>query len=177
MVSLLRITDPHHHLLDKLFQLYEETFPVEERRDHASLKNLMSNQQMYFNAIFNENNLFGLIVYWHFDNLLFVEHFAIFPNFRDQGIGSKVITLLKEKQLTLVLEVEPPNTDLQKRRIGFYLQNGIYVLDVPYFQPSYVYGGVSVPMLLMCNDLLVSQRLGEEMIRKIYREVYQFTCL
>ena len=50
------------------------------------------------------------------------------PSYRNSGIGAQVLkTLHQESDLPIVGEAEPPVSEMQKRRIAFYLRNGFHV--------------------------------------------------
>lgn len=77
----------------------------------------------------------GLVTVWEFDGFSYVEHFAVQPGLRGAGVGSWVLSQLREP---VILEVEPAgSTPEAERRIRFYERNGFRVLDVPYVQPPY----------------------------------------
>jgi len=177
MINLLRIVNTNHPLLEELFELYEDAFPEDERRERSVLKSLIYNQSMSFNAILDESIVVGILVYWQFRDFLFVEHFALFSRFRGDGKGSEVLTLLNKQHATILLEVEHPLSDIQKRRQKFYIRNGFHIIDVHYFQPSYTPGGSTIPMTLMCNNRSVEKRDAELFIQKIHREVYHYAMV
>ncbi|MGM9865461.1 MAG: GNAT family N-acetyltransferase, partial [Muribaculaceae bacterium] len=77
----------------------------------------------------------GLVTVWEFDGFSYVEHFAVQPGLRGAGVGSWVLSQLREP---VILEVEPAgSTPEAERRIRFYERNGFRVLDVQYVQPPY----------------------------------------
>ena len=52
MMQLIRITDSDDAFLKRLISLYEESFPLEERRPVEQLKRLIkSADSMHFNAV------------------------------------------------------------------------------------------------------------------------------
>jgi len=177
MISLLRIVNTNHPLLEELFELYEDAFPEAERRERVALKSLIYNHSMSFNAILDESIVVGILVYWQFSDFLFVEHFALFSRFRGDGKGSEVLALLNQHHATILLEVEHPLSDIQKRRHQFYIRNGFHIIDVHYFQPPYISGGSTIPMTLMCNNRSVEKRDAELFIQKIHREVYHYAMV
>ena len=69
-----------------------------------------------------------------------------------------------------VLEVEPPGSDIQRRRIGLYERLGLRVAKRDYMQPSYRTGGQRVPLWIMCSAGYEPQ--VEAMVERIRAEVY-----
>ena len=52
MVNLTRITDWKCAEFEALWNLYEDSFPIEERRDEDQLKDMILNEKrMYFNKV------------------------------------------------------------------------------------------------------------------------------
>lgn len=118
--------------------LYEQSFPPEERRDWCALP--VDNPAFKLWAIVDDDIdeepvEVGLVTVWEFDGFSYVEHFAVQPGLRGAGVGSWVLSQLREP---VILEVEPAgSTPEAERRIRFYERNGFRVLDVPYVQPPY----------------------------------------
>ena len=78
MMQLIRITDSDDAFLKRLISLYEESFPLEERRPVEQLKRLIkSADSMHFNAVVLDGELCGLFVFWDFETFYYLEHFAI----------------------------------------------------------------------------------------------------
>jgi len=130
--------------------LYEGSFPLQERREWTSLLSLLNHSAMQLDLICEEDLPIGFIIWWKINDWLFIEHFAISPKIRGGGYGGSVMRhYLGMANGKMFLEVEPPFTIDAKRRIGFYEKLGLKLLDVNYQQPSYVEKGVNYPMLLM----------------------------
>ncbi|MET3113717.1 ribosomal protein S18 acetylase RimI-like enzyme [Pedobacter sp. CG_S7] len=145
-VNLKAIKPVHSFIKD----LYESTFPIQERREWTSLLSLLNHPAMQLDLICEEELPIGFIIWWKINDWLFIEHFAISPHIRGGGYGSTVMCYYMEKANgKIFLEVEPPFTIDAERRIAFYEKLGLSLLDVSYQQPSYVEKDVYYPMLLM----------------------------
>lgn len=145
----------------KLMELYESAFPAEERRPSDQMP--PDDPAFRFYAIADH----GLLTAWEFPGVTYVEHFAVYPETRGNGIGSSV---LAELQGAVILEVEPPEQSTEaRRRIAFYERNGFRLLDVDYMQPSYAPGLPSIPLRLM----LRGETDVDEAIRLIHSRVYR----
>lgn len=121
-----------------LYELYVSSFPEEERRSKKGLLKSMSHSAMVFNVIEVDGVAQGFSIYWKFDGFTYLEHFAVNPNMRGNGIGASVMKLLAEiLGPNRVLEVEPDVDELTHRRIGFYNRCGLNVICKDYIQPSY----------------------------------------
>lgn len=127
---------------------------------------------MYFLEIVEGEQLSGFVIFREFDQFSFIEHFAIFPEYRGRETGSQVLQQLKNTSLPLLLEVEPPADETSRRRIGFYQRNGFHVLDLPYFQPPYHPGHSPIPMLLMSNKPKWVKEKLKLTVHSIHQTVY-----
>ncbi len=168
MVQKLDITE-----FDKMFSIMEKSFPLDEYRPYDEQKDLFKNE--YYKVYVEKDDVIkGFIALWEFDEFFFVEHFAVDPDFRNAGIGAKIlkeIAALTDKPFCL--EVEPPNEEITKRRIGFYERNGFFLNEYPYIQPPISKGKHPIPLMIMSSE----KRLSEEEFLKIkttlYKEVYK----
>lgn len=159
----LRISKPS----EVLRELYELSFPPEERRDWFRLP--LDTPAFKLMAIVDEasGDEIGLITVWQFEGFSYVEHFAVNPNLRGAGLGSKV---LEQLQGPVILEVEPVgSTPEAERRIRFYERNGFRVLDVHYVQPPYSPGLPELELRLMLRGDIADI---DKAIKTIHKNVY-----
>ncbi len=108
--------------------LYEAAFPDDERADFKFLLNgRYPNYELF--AITKENVFLGFIFVTKFKNIAYVVYFAIKKEFRNCGYGSLALSLLKEKfkDCAIMLSIEKPASEIQKRRLRFYQKNNFVV--------------------------------------------------
>ena len=111
----------------KLLDLYETSFPASERRDRTKLTDMIgTNDFMRFCAIIdNHDQLAGLFIYWDFPQFVYGEHFAIFPEMRNHGVGRDLLGhLFAITDKPIYIEVEPAEDEMSVRRVEFYRRNG-----------------------------------------------------
>ena len=116
--------------------------------------------------------LLGLLTTWHFEEFIYIEHFAIDPNLRSRGYGAEALkTFIAQQQCPIVLEAEPPTDELSTRRIRFYERCGLTLYDFPYIQPAYT--PESNPVELRLMGTLNTDDTPLALVSKIlHREVY-----
>lgn len=156
-------------------QIYETSFPEDERRNFDLLKALDGKSDFDFFIITDKQaNAIGIISLWSFKEFIYIEHFAIQQNERGKGIGSSVLSSLANKySKPILLEVELPENDLAKRRIAFYQRHGFAVQPYDYTQPAYDKTKQSLPMIVMIKaDFEITKRFFDSSIATIYKEVY-----
>lgn len=174
MVILTRITEPDDAVFRELTVLYKEAFPAEERRDISQLEVMLKHEpSMFFNVVREEGKVVGLFVYWDFATFYYLEHLAIYAGMRNRKIGQQVLDWT-EKHLrgSRLLEVEPAETEIAIRRIGYYRRNGYRILDKTYRQPPYRTGGEEFPLWIMGNNETLPAGVLQERLDVIRERVY-----
>lgn len=140
----------------QLFDIMERSFPKEEHGTFA-----MQRAEMYkpdFRCMCYEPDGIpaGFMNYYTFagEDIVFLEHFAVAQELRGNGAGSRLMQYLKEitAPKMIVLEVEPPEGDIQRRRIAFYQRLGFYLNNGEYFQPAFYGNSSELPLKLMSTE-------------------------
>ena len=105
---------------DEVFRIMEASFPEDELRPREEQRALMDED--FYTILVDrseEGAIAGFLAVWRFEGLLYVDHFAVNPQLRGGGIGSKMIAALKEvSDDPICLEVELPETRDAQRRIA-----------------------------------------------------------
>ena len=100
----------------------------------------------------------GFLAVWEFESFIYIEHFAVDPALRNSGTGSAMLQeLVKQYQKPICLEVELPEDELTRRRIGFYERNGFVFNEYPYIQPPISKGKSPVPLRIMTYGSAITQ--------------------
>lgn len=178
---MIKLTDlaesDHPHFAQDLF---EDAFPEEERPPFSTLKR-RDNAKFHFFVASNgegeeQGEPIGILSYWTFEDFVYVEHFAIDEDLRDQGLGKVVfLNFLSQQTQQVVFEVELPHDEISEHRIEFYASMGLYQNAQAYEQPSYHADDTRIPMLIMSKYELDDDEF-EEIRRVIYKEVYGVNC-
>lgn len=159
-------------------QLYESSFPIEERRDTTHwLAYNESKPQFNILCIKNNSRFQGILSYWSFDTFCYIEHFAISSQQRGTGIGSAALKLFaaSHAQRPIILEVEPDTDNITHRRILFYKRHNFHVIALPYTQPPYHKGGKTFPLNIMCNDANFAKEHFNLIVKTIHQQVYNYS--
>lgn len=161
------------NLLHEIWNIYEYSFPENERRDLESHKQIMNNPLYHLVPLKNQDRIIGFIAYWDLDDFVFIEHLAIKRGLRGKGYGSKTINKMTSLFPKIILEVEEPETEEARKRIRFYQKHGFYLNSYPYLQPPYKPQDAPVPLLLMSfpskMDELEFCKAREIMYTKVYQ--------
>lgn len=174
-MTFFRITHPHPYL-PSILNWYETAFPADERRSADALLALLPEPDMHLCGLVAMEELVGFMLYWQWDDILFLEHFAIDPNRRGQQYGQAAMACLRElPHRYLVLEVERPADEISQRRIRFYERQCFVVNPFDYEQPPYRPGFASIPMRIMSAPALTEAEyvwLSQLIKARVYERFY-----
>jgi hypothetical protein len=199
-ISWKEISNDNLFYLDQVFELYDQSFPLEVREPH----NIFLQSLKYATKAYPNN--FRLLVglsgkalvsfatghYLADVNTGFVVYIATNPLFRTNGIGTK--TLLKIEEIlnkdavlagnsslrAMILETESPNwaetvIDREEclKRNGFFQKNGYkQYLEMEYVQPPLHNDDKSIPLNLFMK-VKEKDYLNKEEVRNIIHTIYQ----
>lgn len=155
--------------------LYINSFPESQRRPAEQI--FGAERPMNLCAIYTRSGaadvFAGIMTVWHFDDFVYIEHFAIEPALRGKGIGAEALKIIcSALSKPVVVEVERPDSadPMAAKRIDFYRRAGFHSLPFDYIQPPYAPGLPSVPLLLMVNGSEVPS--PDHIARRLYSDVY-----
>lgn len=169
-----RLSTKSHPYFETAWKLYEQSFPAEERRTYTKQINLLSCENYHFELIKLESSFIGFILWWKFDDLSFIEHFAIMPFQQGKGFGSAIIeSIILQSPNLLLLEVELPTDTARKRRIKFYETKGFKLNMQHYKQPPLQEGSQSVQLNLMSYPTKISDFTVREFVSKYHPIIYK----
>lgn len=161
---------------ESVYPILEEAFPVEELREKERQKALLDQPQYGLYGIKEGDGVIqGAIAMWDFEDFLYIEHFAMKPEFRDGGLGgNKLEEVKKWAEKPIVLEVEIPEDDLTKRRVGFYKKHGFFLNEYPYLQPPMRKGQDLLPLRFMTTPEKISQHTYIKYKSIIHKVAYNY---
>lgn len=161
---------------DSIFEIIENSFPPDEYRDYDEHKKLFDQGAFTVFVIDDEETkkVKAFITLWQFEKFAYIEHFAVSPDCRNQGLGAKLLNYVKSNLNCIAcLEVEPPQSDFAKRRIGFYERNGFYLNRYPYIQPAFSKDKNPVELMIMTTGGTVTEEMYEKIRDTLYKRVYK----
>lgn len=135
---------------EQLYQLFEESFPSDEYRPYETQRALLSHPQYQIYVYEKDHEVAAFFATWEGPHYIFLEHFAVKEKFRNGGLGSKLLQEFLTQQIKpIVIEIEPPEGEIEKRRASFYERNGFHLSQWGYIQPALANGQTPVPLVLM----------------------------
>lgn len=161
---------------EKIYPILEESFPVTELREKEEQKRLLldPSYRLYGVKAEGEDAYRAAIGAWDIGDFLFIEHLAVSSVHRSGGFGGKVLDQFIEwKAKPTVLEVEVPEDEMSKRRVGFYQRHQFVYNEFPYFQPPIRAGQDFLPLRIMSRPDTINQEAFERQKKLIYKIVYR----
>ncbi len=165
-----------HNDFDRMYSIMERSFPKDEFRDYESQKKVFCDplHTVYGWKSDMRSDLSGFITIWELNEYAFAEHFAVDRICRNLGTGTEILRQVKSLySKPICLEVEPPESDISRRRIEFYRRNGFYLNMYDYTQPSISEGRDPVDLLIMTTGSYITPeqfvKLRDEIMKKVYK--------
>lgn len=159
---------------EEVWNIMEKSFPIAERRNYQGQKRVLAEPAYHLYGCRKDGTVAAFFAVWEFDEFAFVEHFAVGERLRNGGIGAELLTQLKDLLNTnIILEVEPPAGEMERRRIGFYERNGFRLNEYAYVQPPLNRESRGIPLKIMSYPNLLSVQFFEWIREELYRRVYK----
>lgn len=159
---------------DRIYEILELSFPPDERRPYLEQAELFNDTRYSMLTATENGSIAAFMATWEFESFVFVEHFAAHPDFRNLGLGSRMLRELIEKtDKPICLEVEPPEGDITRRRIDFYKRNGFFLNSYSYMQPPISKGKNEIPLMIMTSGGQISETEFNTIKNTLYKEVYK----
>lgn len=121
----------------RLYRLYCEAFPSYERKPFSLIRSMQRKGKSDVWYFEKEGSFAGLVFTINSNNVILIDYLAIDANKRGEGIGSEIITLLRDyyPDKGIFVEIESvfdkcENIDERMRRKQFYLNNDMIPMKV-----------------------------------------------
>ncbi|MER0285607.1 N-acetyltransferase [Clostridioides difficile] len=132
-----RLRTSKDRLYYKAMELYKTSFPFHEQRKSSLQSEIMENEEYQFNLIYDKDKFVGIILCWETESFIYVEHFCIFPEMRNNMYGQRTLEFLNKRGKTVILEIDPPIDDISIKRKAFYERVKYKANDYEHIHPPY----------------------------------------
>ncbi len=158
---------------ESLYQLFEDSFPSDEYRPYHMQRSLLSDPHYQIYVYEKDHELAAFFATWEGPDFIFLEHFAVKLRFRNGGLGSKLLQAFLEQQVKpVVIEIEPPEGEIEKRRADFYKRNGFTLSGWGYVQPPLAKGQNPVSLVLMSYPKPLQEQAYQSFKNWVFNHVY-----
>lgn len=149
LISFERHTDVKAPDMAPLLALYRESFPLHEQRLPADWSLALADDAFHCLSVLHDGAFAGLLCAWSLENWRYIEHFAILPAMRGQGMGAQALDAYCARHPQVVLEIDPPVDETSIRRLGFYERCGFVRNPYDHLHPAYRPGYAPHALVLM----------------------------
>lgn len=151
-----------------------EAFPPEECRSLQEIRDLADQGRVQILTAEESDRVLGVVLVWVQDDLVFLENFAVASEMRGRGLGTQILECVWEYwKRTIILEVELPAGEMERRRIQFYERNGFHLSRYPYRMPNLHGNAEPLPLLLMSRPNPLQWQEAREITIRLYDTVYR----
>lgn len=167
----MKLKKADESFLPEMCEQLELNFDLEERRDSADQIKIFGDERFVSWIIEENGERIGFLNVWEFEKFTYFEHFVVYERYRGGGLGGRALDLLLQKYKNVVLEAEPPEEGIRKRRINFYVRHGLKVNSQFYWQPPFRAGGKGCELKVLSYPELLNDFDG--VVARIYKDVYK----
>lgn len=95
--------------------------------------------RLHAESVWDGDLFVGLVFWWLADEgCAYLEHLAVEPVLRGHNYGARILHDLCRRAGRVILEIDPPEDEISRRRRGFYERNGFVYNEYDYIHPSYL---------------------------------------
>ncbi|HBG41230.1 MAG TPA: N-acetyltransferase [Porphyromonadaceae bacterium] len=165
-MEFLKIDQTDSDRWDQVWQLYEESFPLAERRKVDDHLRACNDPRFYPLSVWEDGRLIGILFYWEWDSYRYLEYLAVSPDLKGQGYGSQILHYLRDSNHTIILEIDPLVNELSVRRLQFYEKSGFTLTPYRFMHLPYRKDSEPQELLILSYPKMIT--------RKEYADFIQF---
>ena len=150
----------------------KEDFVSDEIKPIENILTLIKNGRYEVYGVFQDDEMIAYASFWKKENinLVLLDYLGVSKKYRNQGIGSKILTLIKEMlgNMPYVVEAEIPTGSsleedkIRKRRIQFYERNGC--------KKVYLMATCGMKWQTLVNS---KNEIDQKELAKLHKELYE----
>ena len=150
----------------------KEDFVSDEIKPIENILTLIKNGRYEVYGVFQDDEMIAYASFWKKENinLVLLDYLGVSKKYRNQGIGSKILVLIKEMlgNMPYVVEAEIPTGSsleedkIRKRRIEFYERNGC--------KKVYLMATCGMKWQTLVNS---KNEIDQKELAKLHKELYE----
>lgn len=150
----------------------KEDFVSDEIKPIENILTLIKNGRYEVYGVFQDDEMIAYASFWKKENinLVLLDYLGVSKKYRNQGIGSKILVLIKEMlgNIPYVVEAEIPTGSsleedkIRKRRIEFYERNGC--------KKVYLMATCGMKWQTLVNS---KNEIDQKELAKLHKELYE----
>ncbi|KJU72657.1 GNAT family N-acetyltransferase [Clostridium baratii] len=156
-MDFIRLKNINDENWNKIWRIYEESFPKHELRNIKEQKEAMNDDEFFCVYAKEEETVVGIIFYWEWEQFRYIEHFAVNPNLRGGGYGSKILEEICNDDKITILEIDPVVDEISERRLVFYERLGFKMNKFNHLHPPYKNGDKGHKLKVLSYKCIISE--------------------
>lgn len=173
-MEYLEITPKDSIRWRSVWNLYEESFPVAERRKMDDHLRACNDDRFFPLSAWEGGELIGLMFFWEWDSYRYLEHLAVNPDLRGHGYGSQLLRYLRDSAHTIILEIDPLSNELSVRRLQFYERSGYTLTPYRFVHLPYRLGAKAQELLILSYPRMITKEQHNNFLRFVNEEVIRY---
>ncbi len=173
-MEFLQIKQSDTHRWNKVWKLYEESFPLAERRKIDDHLRACADPQFFPLSAWEGNELIGFLFFWEWDSYRYLEYLAVAPELRGQSYGSQMLRYLRDTEHTIILEIDPLINELSVRRLQFYERAGFTLTPYRFVHLPYRLEAQPQELLILSYPKMITKEQHNDFLRFIDEKVILF---
>ena len=173
-MEFLRIEPTDTLRWNEVWKLYEESFPLSERRKEEDHIRACTDPFFFPLSAWEEGQLIGIVFYWEWDSYRYTEYLAVTPRLRSQGYGSKMLRYLCDSDHTLILEIDPLVDELSVRRLQFYERAGFTLTPYRFVHLPYRLGSIPKELLILSYPNMIDKQQYSDFLEFMNERVIRY---
>jgi GNAT superfamily N-acetyltransferase len=173
-MEFLRIEPSDTLRWNEMWKLYEESFPLSERRREEDHIRACADPFFFPLSAWEEGQLIGIIFYWEWASYRYLEYLAVNPWLRGQGYGSKILRYLCDSAHTLILEIDPLIDELSVRRLQFYERAGFTLTPYRFVHLPYRLGITPKELLILSYPNMIDKQQYNDFLKFMNEGVIRY---
>lgn len=173
-MEYLKITPEDSIRWESVWTLYEESFPVAERRKMGDHLRACGDDRFFPLSAWEGGELIGLMFFWEWDSYRYLEHLAVNPTLRGHGYGSQLLRHLRDSAHTIILEIDPLSNELSVRRLQFYERSGYTLTPYRFVHLPYRLDANAQELLILSYPRMITKEQHNNFQRFLNEEVIRY---
>ncbi|HBG59130.1 GNAT family N-acetyltransferase [Proteiniphilum sp. UBA1028] len=173
-MEFLQIIQNDTESWNKVWKLYEESFPVAERRKVGDHLLACGDDRFSPLSAWEGEELIGLMFFWEWDSYRYLEHLAVNPLQRGRGYGSQLLKHLRDSAHTIILEIDPLSDEQSVRRLQFYERAGYTLTPYRFVHLPYRLDTKAQELLILSYPDMITKEQHDDFLHFVNEEVIQY---
>ena len=168
------IKDSNSNQWKEVWSLYEDSFPVAERRKLEDHLRACENELFHPASIWEDDQFIGIVFYWQWNNYRYIEYLAVAPELHGHGYGSRIMKQIRDSKYTIILEIDPLINELSVRRLQFYERAGFTLTPYRFMHLPYRLDGNPQELLILSYPQMITKEQHKDFLDFINNHVRNY---